>query len=59
MIDMKERIVPDELIVAGLLLFFTKGIVENEIPVYILPVRVIAGFSFLFILFFFQKVKLD
>ena len=55
LIDIMEKNVPDELVFTGLILFFTKAVIENNIPVFILPVRIVAGFILLFILFFFLK----
>ncbi|MBN2323949.1 MAG: prepilin peptidase [Spirochaetes bacterium] len=54
-IDIKERTVPDELTFMGLIIFFTKAVFHNTVPVLILPVRSMVGFMFVFMLFLLKK----
>ena len=54
-IDIREKIVPDEIVFTGLIVFFMKNITDHDVTVPVFLIRAAAGFLFVFVLFFFRK----
>jgi leader peptidase (prepilin peptidase)/N-methyltransferase len=53
--DIKEKIIPNECIYFGIVLFFLKRVIERAAPIYMLVISTAVGFIFIFLLFFFSK----
>ena len=54
-IDIREKIVPDEIVFTGLIVFFMKNLTYHDVAVPVFLIRGAAGFLFVFVLFFFLK----